>query len=70
MAIWYEERLMSEFYGEEIDGDTKCYQILRFEKDEAGGLSDVKQYAEEEYLSKQEVNRKIYTLDPSAVLLD
>lgn len=70
MAIWYEARLMPEFYGAEIDDDTKCYQILRFEDDEANGFSDVKQFVQEEYLTKQEVNRKIYKLDPSSHLLD
>jgi len=70
MAIWYEARLMPEFYGAEIDGDTKCYQILRFEEDDGNGALDVKQAIQEEYLTKQEVNRKIHKLDPSAVLLD
>jgi hypothetical protein len=70
MAVWYEAGLMAEFYGKEIDGDTKCYQILRFEEDEGGGKSDLSKFIHEEYLTKQEANRKIYKLDSSAVLLD
>lgn len=28
MEIWYETRLMPEFYDEEIDGEKRCYQLF------------------------------------------